>query len=58
MITNSNLHFTILQEIIDNGFGVSPWYLRNGNDRLIGYYNEPPFLQQNILNMRLRKHLK
>ena len=32
----------------NNGYGVTPWYLRSYTDRIIGYYNEPPFLQQNI----------
>jgi hypothetical protein len=34
--------------ILNNGFGVSSWYLRDFNNKVIGYYNEPPFLQQNI----------
>lgn len=32
----------------NNGFGVAAWYLRNTANRLIGYYGEKPFLQQNI----------
>lgn len=33
---------------LNNGFGVSSWYLRDFNNRVIGYYDEDPFLQQNI----------
>ena len=32
----------------NNGYGVTPWYIRNYTNRIIGYYNEPSFLQQNI----------
>jgi hypothetical protein len=35
-------------EIINNGFGTFPWYLRNISNRIIGYYGEEPFLQTNI----------
>ncbi|WP_396140778.1 LamG-like jellyroll fold domain-containing protein [Flavobacterium sp.] len=35
-------------ETLNNGFGVSSWYLRDYNNRVIGYYGEDPFLQQNI----------
>jgi hypothetical protein len=35
-------------ETLNNGFGVSSWYLRDNNNRVIGYYGEDPFLQQNI----------
>jgi hypothetical protein len=35
-------------ETLNNGFGVSSWYLRDNNNRVIGYYGEAPFLQQNI----------
>jgi uncharacterized protein (TIGR02145 family) len=31
-----------------NGYGTPSWYLRSTNDRIIGYYGESPFLQQNI----------
>lgn len=34
--------------VCHNGFGVTAWYLRNTTNRLIGYYGEKPFLQQNI----------
>jgi hypothetical protein len=34
--------------ILNNGFGVASHYLRNTTNRIIGYYGEPPFLQQNI----------
>lgn len=33
---------------LNNGFGVSSWYLRDINNKVIGYYGESPFLQQNI----------
>jgi len=33
---------------LNNGFGVQSWYLRNNNNRVIGYFGESPFLQQNI----------
>jgi hypothetical protein len=32
----------------NNGFGVTPWYVRSISNRIIGYYGERPFLQQNI----------
>ncbi|MCX6172223.1 MAG: T9SS type A sorting domain-containing protein [Flavobacterium sp.] len=35
-------------ETLNNGFGVSSWYLRDNNNKVIGYYGEDPFLQQNI----------
>ncbi len=35
-------------QIINNGFGTFPWYLRNIANRIIGYYGEEPFLQTNI----------
>ncbi len=31
-----------------DGYGTTSWYLRSTNDRIIGYYGESPFLQQNI----------
>ena len=31
-----------------NGYGTTSWYVRSANDRIIGYYGESPFLQQNI----------
>ena len=34
--------------ILNNGFGVESWYLRDYNNRIVGYYGEPPFLQENI----------
>ncbi len=34
--------------IINNGFGVQAWYLKNINNKVIGYYGEPAFLQKNI----------
>ena len=33
---------------VNNGYGVNSWYLRDYNNRVIGYYGEDPFLQQNI----------
>lgn len=33
---------------LNNGYGTASWYLRSINDKIIGYYGEPPFLQQNI----------
>ncbi len=35
--------------VLNDGFGTTPWYLRGINDRIIGYYGEPPFMQKNIL---------
>ncbi|MGM0944486.1 MAG: LamG-like jellyroll fold domain-containing protein [Bacteroidota bacterium] len=32
----------------NNGFATFPWYLRSFQNRIIGYYTEPPFLQSNI----------
>jgi hypothetical protein len=34
---------------VNNGFGVNPFYLRSHTDRVIGYYDEPHFGQENIL---------
>lgn len=34
--------------VVNDGFGVPSWYLKSYNDRVIGYYNEPSFLQSNI----------
>jgi len=31
-----------------SSFGVAPFYLRDINNRVIGFYNEEPFLQENI----------
>lgn len=31
----------------NNGFGVTPWYV-NGENRIIGYYDNPPFIQEFI----------
>ena len=33
---------------LNNGLGVEPWYLRDSQNKVIGYYGEPPFLQRNI----------
>jgi hypothetical protein len=33
---------------LNNGFGVGSWYLRDQSNKVIGYYGESPFLQQNI----------
>lgn len=33
---------------LNNGFGIQSWYLRDTNNRVIGYFGESPFLQQNI----------
>ena len=33
---------------VNNGYGVNSWYLKDNNNRVIGYYGEDPFLQQNI----------
>jgi hypothetical protein len=34
--------------IINDGFGVQSWYLKNINNKVIGYYGESSFLQKNI----------
>jgi hypothetical protein len=34
--------------IINNGFGTSSWYARDLNNRVIGYYGSPGFLQANV----------
>lgn len=36
--------------IENNGFGVTPWYTRSISNRIIGYYGERPYLQQNIVS--------
>ena len=35
-------------QTINNGFGVFPLYSRSIQNRIVGYYGEPPFLQPNI----------
>ncbi|MFZ9660461.1 MAG: LamG-like jellyroll fold domain-containing protein [Chitinophagaceae bacterium] len=35
-------------QTLNNGFGTASHYLKNGQSRIIGYYGEPEFLQQNI----------
>jgi len=35
-------------KVYNNGFGTQSWFLRTYNDRIIGYYGEPPFLHENI----------
>ena len=35
-------------ETENNGFGVTPWYVRGTNNTIIGYYGNPPFLQEFI----------
>lgn len=34
--------------VINNGFGTSSWYARDLNNRVIGYYGSPGFLQANV----------
>lgn len=34
--------------VSNDGYGTTPWFLRSTNDRIIGYYGEPPFMQKNI----------
>jgi hypothetical protein len=34
--------------VINNGFGTSSWYTRDLNNRVIGYYGSPGFLQANV----------
>jgi len=38
---NGNTYF-------NNGFATNSWYIRNPQNRILGFYNEAPFLQQNI----------
>ncbi len=35
-------------QTVNNGFGVFPLYSRSIQNRIVGYYGEPPFLQPNI----------
>ena len=35
-------------ETLNDGIGVFPYYLRSFNDRIIGYYGEPSFIQSNV----------
>jgi uncharacterized protein (TIGR02145 family) len=32
----------------NDGYGLAPWYLRDYNNKLIGYYGEDSFLQSNV----------
>lgn len=35
-------------KVENNGFGTESWFLRTYNDRIIGYYGEPPFIHEKI----------
>jgi hypothetical protein len=34
--------------ILNNGFGIPSWYIRSRDNKVLGYYTEPPFLQHDI----------
>ena len=36
----------------NDGYGLAPWYVRDYNNRLIGYYGEDSFLQSNVEDER------
>ena len=35
-------------ETINDGFGVTPWYIKDYNNRVIAYFGEPSFTQRNL----------